>query len=127
MSEYIFKCLESALDCGISEADFWQMTLAEIKRAIESKIRTNKTEAQQKAIFDYVLATLIGKNVERLLSTGDVTMPTLEEVYPSLFVDKAKAREEEKAIKQAELSAARFRQYANFHNTRFSKEVANVK
>ena len=103
------------------------MTLAEVKRAIESKIRINKREAQQKALLDYIQSDLIGRSVGRFVVGNEVEYPTPEEAYSSLFEDKAKIREEEKAIKQDELSALRFRQYADFHNKKFNKEVANSK
>lgn len=103
------------------------MTLGEIKRAIESKIRIEKHEAQQKALLDYIQADLIGRSVGRFLVGGEVEYPTPEEAYSSLFEDKAKIKEEEKVKKLDELSALRFRQYADFHNKKINKEVANSK
>ena len=103
------------------------MTLAEIKRAVESKIRIEKRETQQKALLDYIHAVLVGRSVGRFLVKEPLPYPTVEEAYSSLFVDEAKQREEEKAKKQAELSALRFRQYAAFHNEKYKKEVANSK
>ena len=44
--DYIFNWLETALDYGISEFDFWNMTLAELDRAIASKRRMEKIRAQ---------------------------------------------------------------------------------
>ena len=41
--------LEDALDYGITEEQFWDMTFAEIKRAVDSKIRVMKREAREKA------------------------------------------------------------------------------
>lgn len=92
------------------------MTLAEIKRAIESKIRIEKRAAQQKAILDYIQADLIGRSVGRFLVGDGVDYPKPEEAYSSLFNDEAKEREEEKAKKIDELSVLRFRQFAELHN-----------
>lgn len=120
-SDYIFKWLDTALDYGITEFDFWNMTLAELERAIESKKRMEKLRAQEKASFDYILADLIGRSVGRIYSSA-TKIPEISEVYPSLFEEKI--FEEKKQEKQAELSALRFKQFANSYNKKF-KEVAN--
>lgn len=122
-TDYIYKWLDTALDFGISEADFWNMTFAELERLITSKRRMEKLRAQEKASFDYLLADLIGYSVARTQSSAN-RMPEISEVYPSLF--DSKEVQEQKQIKRAELSALRFKQYANFHNNRFNKEVATV-
>lgn len=105
---------------GISEHDFWNMTLAELIRAMESKKRTYKEKAQERASFDYILADLIGRSIARIYSSSN-TIPTLAEVYPSLF--DSKEIEEQRAKKKTELSALRFRQFADTFNKKF-KEVA---
>lgn len=93
------------------------MTLAELERAIESKKRQEKKAAQEKASMDYILADLIGRSIGRLYSsTGK--MPELSAVYPSLFDNKE--IEEAKRAKRDELSAIRFKQFANFHNEKYS-------
>ena len=48
---------------GISECEFWNMTLAEFNRLIESKQRVQKVEAQEKATYDYILADLVGRSL----------------------------------------------------------------
>jgi hypothetical protein len=96
------------------------MTLAEINRAANSKIRMTKIEDEKKASFDYILADLIGRSVSRIYSSTS-KMPTMSEAYPSLF-----SKEEEKEnIQQMKnkLSALRFKQFANSYNTKY-KEVA---
>lgn len=99
------------------------MTLAEVNRAANSKIRMTKIEDEKRASFDYILADLIGRSVSRIYSSSS-KMPSLSEAYPSLFSKE----EEEKTIQQKknELSALRFKQFANSYNNRFNKEVAKV-
>lgn len=92
------------------------MTFAELNRLLDSKRRTQKAEAQQKAFFDYTLAELIGHSVGRLYNSAN-KMPELYKAYPSLF-DKEIA-EEELAKRQDELSALRFKQFADTFNKRF--------
>lgn len=80
-----------------------------------------KQKSQEKAIFDYKLAELIGISVSRIYNKTN-KMPEIDEVYPNLF--EAEKMQEEKQKKQDELSAARFRKFAQaFNQTR--KEDAN--
>lgn len=95
------------------------MTLAEIIRAIESKKRVQELEAKQKAIFDYTLADLIGKSVSRIYSSS-ANMPSIADVYPSLFDNEEIQQKQQE--KKDELTVARFRQFAQFHNNNFRKE-----
>lgn len=118
--DYIFNWLETALDFGITEFEFWEMTLAELERAIESKRRVKKIETQEKASFDYILADLIGRSVGRIYSSA-TKIPEISEVYPSLF--DSKDIEEKKQEQKAELSVLRFKQFANSYNKKY-KEVA---
>ena len=121
MSDYIYKWLENALDYGITEKDFWEMTLAELDRFIESKKRVELVRAQERACYDYILADLIGKSIGRLYSSS-TKLPEIAEAYPSLF--DSKEVEDQKQKKRDELSALRFKQFANFHNRKINKEVA---
>ena len=118
-SEVIYKWLNSSLDMGISEAEFWEMTLAELTRAMRSKSKIRKQQAQEQASFDYILADLIGRSIGRLYSST-TTIPEISAVYPTLF--DSKEVEEKKAEKKAELSALRFKQFADSHNKKFKRE-----
>lgn len=110
-----------ALDCNIPEWDFWDMTIGELERAIESKRRIKRRQDQEKASFDYVLADLIGKSISRLYSSSN-KMPELSEAYPTLF--DSKEMQEKKQEKKDELSALRFKQFAEaFNNKKSNGEV----
>lgn len=95
------------------------MTLAEATRAIDSKKRIQRQQAQEKASFDYILADLIGRSMARLHSSSN-RMPHIAEAYPSLF----ETAEIENKIqeKKNELSILRFKQFAQNHNNKY-KEV----
>lgn len=97
------------------------MTLAEVNRVVESKQRIQKREQQERASFDYILADLIGRSVARIYSSSN-KLPAIEEVYTSVF--DAKELQEQKETKQAELSALRFKQFAQAYNKKFNKEVS---
>jgi hypothetical protein len=120
-SDYVYQWLECALDYGISEADFWEMSIAELERAVRSRRRNEKARAQEKASFDYILADLVGKSIARIYSSSN-NIPEIAEVYPSLFDTQEVA--EKKQEKKMELSALRFKQFAQSYNNRFNKVVA---
>lgn len=96
------------------------MTLAEVRRAIESRERQKKIEAQERASFDYILADLIGKSVSRVYSSQN-KYPEIYNVYPTLF-DTKEIQEKERAAK-AEASALRFKQFAQAYNNNLNKEA----
>lgn len=118
----VYKWLDAALDAGIKECDFWNMTFAEIDRAIKSKNRTDKLQAQERATFDYILADLIGRSYSRLYSSSN-KMPDIAEVYPMLF--DSQEIQEQKQAKKDELSAIRFRLFTQSFNDRY-KGVNNT-
>lgn len=96
------------------------MTIAELTRAMDSKKRINKREAQKKANYDYTLAELIGRSMARLYSS-EAEYPEIYEVYPQLFNKEEieKTREEAKT----QLSIERMKQFAESFNKRFNKEA----
>ena len=117
--------LDTALDYGIAEKDFWEMTVAEIQRATKSIARVKKIEAQEKASYYYTLANLIAKGVAKVL--GDKSdYPKIEEVFPSLFADTVEEREAASEEQRMSLSALRFKQFAQSYNKKLkNKEVQN--
>lgn len=111
--------LEAALDYGLKESEFWDMTIAELQRAVESKKRLLEREAKERATFDYLLADMIGRSVARIYNSSN-KMPTIAEVYPALFdSEELEAKRQEKID---ELSVLRFKQFTQSYNKKF-KEV----
>lgn len=98
------------------------MTFAEIERAIESYSRIKKQEAKQKAVNDYILAQLITSGVGAAIAGGK-GMPPLYEAYAHIFNDEIKQQETEKQNLINQLSVLRFKQYADFHNSKIKTEV----
>jgi len=96
------------------------MTLGELERAMDSKVRVKKLEAQEKASYDYILAEIIGRSMARIYSSS-AKYPAISELYPTLF-DSVELQQK-KQEQQAELSALRFKQFAKAYNEKF-KEVA---
>jgi hypothetical protein len=94
---------------GITEREFFSMTITEIERSIKAKKELEKRRAQ----FDFILADLIGRSVARVYNSEN-TLPTLAEAYPSLFNEQ----EEQEARQQAqdEMNAQKFMQFAQSFN-----------
>lgn len=97
------------------------MTPGEVARAIESKNRVRKIEAQERATYDYILGNYIVKGVSIILS-GQGTLPSINEAYPGVFEDLAQKQEEAKREHAMNLSALRFRQFAQSYNKKFKCE-----
>ena len=108
--------MDNALDCGITESEYWGMTIAELIRAIDSYNRRYRIHERQKAAFDYLLADAIGRSVARIYSSSN-KMPKLYELYPALF-NSEEIKEQEQA-RRDELSVLRFKQFAQAHNDKF--------
>lgn len=92
------------------------MTIGEISRYIKSKKRTILLEAKEKASLNYIQADLIGRSIARLYSKSS-KMPSISEVYPSLFNDEE--LEEKEMERRDKLSIMRFEQFALAHNQKF--------
>lgn len=94
------------------------MTLAEVIREIESRDRVRKVNQQERAVFDYTLANLIGRSIARTRSSS-ITMPTLQEAYPMVF--EAEVETEHIQERRDELSALRFRLFTQSYNRKYKE------
>jgi hypothetical protein len=108
--------LDMALECGISEQEFWDSTLAEIERRLSSIKKIQDRNNKEKAYFIYSLSNLITISMARLYSK-EATMPTLEECFPEFFNSEEIVQEKEE--QQANISAIRFRMFADSFNKRY--------
>lgn len=98
------------------------MTIGELVRATKSYNRVRKMQAREKASYDYTLAQSIGRAVGIAFGSFKGEFPSISEVYPTLFdSEEIKRRKQER---QAELSALRFKQFAEAFNQKFNKEGA---
>lgn len=110
--------LKTALDIGIRENDYWEMSIAEVIRAIESFNRQKELEMKTIASQNYVLAGLIGAFVAHVLS-NEAEVPTLEQAYPALFGNDQK---QEDIKPKEDINVARFIQFAIRHNLKYKQE-----
>lgn len=119
------KYLEQYLDMGLSEWQFWDMTIAELDNYARSYERVQKRKAQEKAYADYQLANLIGYSVARIYSK-DLKYPEIYDVYPAFFDKEAilEARQKEKD-KETFNWLKQFAESFNKSNDKEVKEIAN--
>lgn len=112
--------LQPAINLGLSEFNFWDMTISEVERFMEGAVWQMKLKAQ----FDYSLANLIGTGV-CIAMGGNTTFPTLEEAYPSMFEDELKQQQEQQQLEEIRIrnSQNRFMEFALKHNSRMKKGV----
>ena len=94
------------------------MTIAELNRYISSWQRRTKQQAQEQAAHNYILAGLIGRSIASYFSE-EIEMPKVEEVYSSLFEDKAEETKQQQENLQTQLAVARLKQFATFHNEKY--------
>lgn len=92
----------------MSEFEFWDMTIAEINRWLQARFKEKKREERERAAFDYVLASLVVRGFSK---SG---MPGIHEAYPTIFNEM----NERVQAQRDELSAIRFKQFAQSHNKR---------
>lgn len=122
MTPHIYEYLDAALDLGLLERDFWEMSLKELERYFKSRARVLKAEERKKATYDYILADLIGRSVSRIYNSSN-KMPPLHDAYPSLF------SEEEIKKSKAERDRQRFmaglQQFAQSYNKEFEEVAKN--
>jgi hypothetical protein len=113
--------LQPAINVGLTEFDFWQMTIAEAQRYVDGAVWRMRTKAQ----YDYILADLIGISVSRVMS-NEVQYPPIEDAYPNLFdkpsEEEVEAKKEEIAITN---STNRFMEFALKHNASVKQKGEN--
>lgn len=100
---------------GLSEKEFWDMTLAEVERYLSVYAEKEKIRQRNQAAFDYTLAALIGSYITRALG-GKHKIPSIDKMYPTLFDDEEIKQAEESH--RIQIMSERFRQFANTHNSK---------
>lgn len=115
----MFKWLENALDFGLKEHEFWEMTLAEFDRYVDSRRRVQEREGKEKATYDYILGDLIGRSIARIFDSNN-QYPEIYDAYPAFF--DREAIEEQREERTQELSAQRFMAFAESFNKKFAEK-----
>lgn len=122
-SDKIDDYLANALDIGLRECEFWEMSLAELTNYFESRKRVLKAEQQEKATFDYILGDLIGRSFARLYS-AEATYPKIYEMYPTIF--NKEEIEQAEYNRRMELSALKLQEFTKSFNEKFKKKEVEL-
>ena len=122
MADALESLLLNALDYGITERDYWEMTPKEVIRAVNSKVKVRRKKKKKKATYDYILAQLITKGISITLGAKD-GFPEIQEVYKGVFDDVIEEYEQKKMESKANVSAVRFKQFAQAFNNKFKNKV----
>ena len=99
------------------------MTLAELIRSVDSKKRLQKRQATEKASADYILADMIGRSIARIYGANN-NMPDISYFYPNLF--DSEEIQEKKQEQKDQLSALRFKQFANSYNKKYKEADKSI-
>lgn len=110
--------LNDALDCGLSEQAFWDMSFDEIHRYKESYKRRYRAETKRTISYLYNLADMTALSVARIHNSNAV-YPPIDELYPDLFAEDNLAQA--RLDKEQQLSVERFLQFAQIHNKKLKE------
>lgn len=91
------------------------MTYGEIIDVLRANSNKHISDLKEKAVFDYTLATLIGKHIGALLSKDEV-VPSLFDVYEVLFQEEKKNQDEVKAKNDLEIWKQKMINFTEHHN-----------
>ena len=98
------------------------MTLAEVKRYIDTYEKKRTRELKEQAMIEYITCDLMATSIGRLLSK-DVKYPTFIDAFSNLFTEEEiKQIEEERAKAKYEQTIARMKAMAQAHNERLDKQ-----
>lgn len=114
---HMMNLLQQCMSIGMREEDFYNSTLAQITRYVESYNKQQQNKLQEKAYFDYQLANLIGVSVSRLLSK-DAKYPTFEKAYP--FINQSVQFKEVDEEWEMEVQRNKLREWAEQINKKFN-------
>lgn len=115
---HIMNLLQQCMSIGMREEDFYNSTLAQITRYVESYNKQQQNKLQEKAYFDYQLANLIGVSVSRLLSKN-AKYPAFEKVYP--FITQSTQAKDINEEWEMEVQRNRLCEWAEQMNKKFNK------
>lgn len=97
------------------------MTFYEINESIEAYLRRQEKGQKYKAVFDYKLASLIGRNIAAMFDKGN-KIPRIYEVYEGFEEVK---QEEQRLEAEQKWKAIKARMESYNENWKASKEVQN--
>lgn len=107
----MYKLRDECVKAGLSEFDYWRMTVGEVSRWVDSYNFQYRQHLKDNIQTQYMASMVIVKGVNKVL-TGKGDIPTINELYPELFPEEAIIEERTKK------SIANFLNFANSFNKR---------
>lgn len=118
LDDYLLACLE----LGLTESQFNSMTLAEVKRYIDTYEKMRTRQLKEQAMIEYITCDLMATSIGRLLSK-DVKYPTFIDAFSNLFTkEEIEQFEQEQERAKREATIERLKAMAQAHNDRFEKQ-----
>lgn len=118
LDDYLLACLE----LGLTESQFNSMTLAEVKRYIDTYEKKRTRQLKEQAMIEYITCDLMATSIGRLLSK-DVKYPAFIDAFSNLFTkEEIEQFEQEQERQKREATIERLKAMAQAHNERFEKQ-----
>lgn len=118
LDDYLLACLE----LGLTESQFNSMTLAEVKRYIDTYEKMRTRQLKEQAMIEYITCDLMATSIGRLLSK-DVKYPTFIDAFSNLFTkEEIEQFEQEQERAKREATIERLKAMAQAHNERFKEQ-----
>ena len=118
LDDYLLACLE----LGLTESQFNSMTLAEVKRYIDTYEKMRTRQLKEQAMIEYITCDLMATSIGRLLSK-DVKYPTFIDAFSNLFTkEEIEQFEQEQEREKREATIERLKAMAQAHNDRFKEQ-----
>ncbi|MTP79826.1 hypothetical protein GMB70_14360 [Turicibacter sanguinis] len=117
LENHVIDLLGQCMSAGMREEEFYKSTFAQVTRYVEAYNKQQQNEWQEKACFDYQLASLIkiaiGSSIDR-----KVNFPSFEKAYP--FVKDSHKAEVDKEW-EMEVQRIKLREWAEQMNQKMTK------
>lgn len=107
----IWEMYPDALDCGISIADFWELSVMEIYDLMQSYRRRKQFEVKQQLINGFSLQEYNARYIATYLNSENKT-PHPWDFFPDLFEEEKKSYEKYLAQEQTETARENRKAYA---------------
>lgn len=118
LDDYLLACLE----LGLTESQFNSMTLAEVKRYIDTYEKKRTRQLKEQAMIEYITCDLMATSIGRLLSK-DVKYPAFIDAFSNLFTkEEIEQFEQEQERQKREATIERLKAMAQAHNDRFKEQ-----
>lgn len=117
MNNLFFNLLDKCMEIGMTENEYWNSTYGEVKRYVEAYSKRSNNKLKEKLSINHNLGDLIGLSIARLLDK-DSKYPDLYEMYPELFKDELKLKEENDKKNTLERIKQNMNAYGNYYKNK---------